>query len=375
MKELSRHIEILLLNNDCVIVPGFGGFVAHHRTAEYVTEEEAFFPPQRTLGFNPQLQLNDSLLVQSYVEAYDISYPEALHRIESEVEEIKQKINVDGSYEFHGIGVVNKNSDGHYSFEPCMAGLLTPSLYALDSYIIGSVEKVKALTDTPETLTDVSEEVALEDSPLIEEYADNTEVTDSEDYCVDDEEEEDEATISIRIDTLKYIAAAAVLLFLFVMACLPLGKGSDNVAGGSTASKHSATLQCSMVDTDFIGRLMRFNADVKEQNQAVDSAKTKKESENVVEAAKETTADNVASKEETLPYHIVMASKVSKKGAQEYVAILKKAGYDDASVYEHGSMRRVVYGAYKTEKEAAVQLHELRKKDHRFDSTWVQKLK
>ena len=56
-------------------------------------------------------------------------------------------------------------------------------------------------------------------------------------------------------------------------------------------------------------------------------------------------------------------------------AILKKAGYDDASVYEHGSMRRVVYGAYKTEKEAAVQLHELRKKDHRFDSTWVQKLK
>ena len=67
-----------------------------------------------------------------------------------------------------------------------------------------------------------------------------------------------------------------------------------------------------MVDTDFIGRLMRFNADVKEQNQTVDSAKTKKESENVVEAAKETTADNVASKEEILPYHIVMASKVRK---------------------------------------------------------------
>ena len=26
--ELQRHIEILLLDNDCVIVPDFGGFVA-----------------------------------------------------------------------------------------------------------------------------------------------------------------------------------------------------------------------------------------------------------------------------------------------------------------------------------------------------------
>ena len=30
--ELERHIEILLLDNDCVIVPGLGGFMAHHNT-------------------------------------------------------------------------------------------------------------------------------------------------------------------------------------------------------------------------------------------------------------------------------------------------------------------------------------------------------
>ena len=94
MNELSRHIEILLLNNDCVIVPGFGGFMAHHRPAEYVDEAGMFYPPQRTLGFNSQLRLNDSLLAQSYVEAYDISYPEAVRRIEEEVAEIKQTISI-----------------------------------------------------------------------------------------------------------------------------------------------------------------------------------------------------------------------------------------------------------------------------------------
>ena len=30
MIELSQHIEVLLLENDCVIVPGLGGFVAHY---------------------------------------------------------------------------------------------------------------------------------------------------------------------------------------------------------------------------------------------------------------------------------------------------------------------------------------------------------
>ena len=76
--ELDRHIEILLLDNDCVIVPGFGGFVAHHVEARYDKSDNSFLPPLRSLGFNPHLKnINDSLLAQSYVEAYDISYPEA----------------------------------------------------------------------------------------------------------------------------------------------------------------------------------------------------------------------------------------------------------------------------------------------------------
>ena len=35
MIELSKHIEVLLLENDCVIVPGLGGFIAHKRQAAY----------------------------------------------------------------------------------------------------------------------------------------------------------------------------------------------------------------------------------------------------------------------------------------------------------------------------------------------------
>ena len=45
MIELAQHIEALLLENDCVIVPGFGGFVAHYAPATHVKEENLFLPP------------------------------------------------------------------------------------------------------------------------------------------------------------------------------------------------------------------------------------------------------------------------------------------------------------------------------------------
>ena len=98
MIELERHIEILLLSNDCVIVPGFGGFMAHHVDARYDGRDSMFLPPLRTIGFNPQLQMNDSLLALSYVEAYDISYPEALNRIADEVTEMRQTLENSGKF-------------------------------------------------------------------------------------------------------------------------------------------------------------------------------------------------------------------------------------------------------------------------------------
>ena len=73
--ELERHIEILLLSNDCVIIPDLGGFMTHYIDAKYDEEDGLFLPPLRSLGFNPQLTINDSMLALSYVEAYDISPP------------------------------------------------------------------------------------------------------------------------------------------------------------------------------------------------------------------------------------------------------------------------------------------------------------
>ncbi len=59
MNELSRHIEVLLLEHDCVIIPQLGGFVAQYVSSHRVTAEQTIYPPFRTVGINAQLTLND----------------------------------------------------------------------------------------------------------------------------------------------------------------------------------------------------------------------------------------------------------------------------------------------------------------------------
>ena len=80
MIELAKHIEVLLLENDCVIVPGLGGFIAHYRSCVYNEDTGEFCPPARTIGFNPQLVMNDGLLVQSYMQAYNTDFPDATRK-------------------------------------------------------------------------------------------------------------------------------------------------------------------------------------------------------------------------------------------------------------------------------------------------------
>ena len=90
MIELARHIEILLLENDCVIIPDIWRFYsALINLARYIKEENLYLPPVRTIGFNPQLTINDGLLVQSYMQAHHTDFPDATRMIEEEVAGLK----------------------------------------------------------------------------------------------------------------------------------------------------------------------------------------------------------------------------------------------------------------------------------------------
>ena len=361
MVELAKHIEILLLNNDCVIVPGFGGFMAHHVDAVYDEEENLFLPPSRTLGFNPQLHINDSLLAQSYVEAYDISYPDAIKRIEGEVSEMRQTINNQGYFELPDIGVIQTNEDGNLEFEPCCAGILTPELYALTSFDFDVLSSLPEKQEEPVVatmpLTPRVEEVKPVAEPVREEV---------ENEYVDEEIEE--KVVTIKVATLQKIAAAAVILMIVVFAAMPFG---DYTGDG---------LQKSAIDTGLLTKVMpKMQTTTPDElgsikvinNTVVRTDRTNAENKAIAEAENHNTQKIKQVEEHNSTYVIVLASRVTKSNGEAYVATLKKKGVKDARVIAASNGSKVVCGNYSSESEAMNGVQELREMSSEFKDAWV----
>lgn len=134
MIELAQHIETLLLENDCVIVPGLGGFVAHYASATRVKEENIFLPPTRIIGFNPQLKMNDGLLVQSYMSVYGTNFSDATKMVERKVDELIATLHEDGKVDLPNVGEVRYTIHNTFDFAPYDNKITTPYLYGLDAF-------------------------------------------------------------------------------------------------------------------------------------------------------------------------------------------------------------------------------------------------
>ena len=147
MIELAQHIEALLLENDCVIVPNFGGFVAHYAPATYVKEENLFLPPTRIIGFNPQLKMNDGLLVQSYMSVYGTNFSDATKIVEREVDELIAVLHEEGKVDLPNVGEVRYTIHNTFDFAPYDNKITTPYLYGLDAFEmreLSAIEKPQA---------------------------------------------------------------------------------------------------------------------------------------------------------------------------------------------------------------------------------------
>ena len=141
MIELAKHIEFLLLENDCVILPGFGGFVAHYTEATYEAKNQLFMPPMRTIGFNPLLRLNDGLLTQSVMEVYGTNYGDALKMVTRWVNQLKKQLYEEGSVELSNVGQLRMSIRGTMDFVPFNSRLTTSWLYGLGSFELPELNK------------------------------------------------------------------------------------------------------------------------------------------------------------------------------------------------------------------------------------------
>ena len=381
--ELERHIEILLLDNDCVIVPGLGGFIAYHTDARYDAENALFLPPTRIAGFNPKLSMNDNLLAQSYVETYDISYPEAVKRISAEADELKSELERNGYYEITCVGTLRVNNEGGYDFNPFEAGLLTPDLYGLGCFEVSDLSE----KDAEKTVTD---DAAAEN-------------------------DDKGRFVKIKVSTIRNFAAAAVAIFAFFLLSSPLGNTEKNMA--SVASIQNSVFykmlpqQCDEDRPETGGSetaAVKKQKDIKLAGQKAADAEPAEVAETAAAekvqpaaekaqpaaaekaqpaAEKKAEAEKPAAKPEPAKaetekavenkadyYCIVLASALSKNNAKNFVQKLTSEGNKDIAAIDCPNGMKVVCGRFATEKEARRQLDSMRG-DGKFKDAWVYKVR
>lgn len=374
MIELERHIETLLLNNDCVIVPGLGGFIAHHVDARYDTRDNMFLPPLRTLGFNPKLNMNDSLLAQSYVEIYDISYPEALARIDSEVYEIKQSIERDGLYELENIGILLINKNGNYEFEPCESGILTPELYGLPGVEIKLKNNDKQVHDIV-----LQEKQHLPSTPVAttSPVGDKFETTEKSPLgqsrlIIGSKDKDEDRTIKIKVSLLRNIFAAACAIVAFFLLSTPIS--TEIYENGQKTSSIENGLLYSLVQAN----IPKTDVSKKEDLHTEDISSKSKNAIIKKDCIRKTAVSEVkidTTNERKDGYCIVLACRITKANAENFVAKLQSDGYKETRVIgKTGSSLKVIYGSYISEKDALSKLDSLRKNET-FKEAWIYHIK
>lgn len=115
---IESYIEELLYDYNCVVVPGFGAFLAHGKSAELDATTNTLMPPTKTVSFNSQLSKNDGLLVSHIAKEKHLGYEELLQEVENEGESWNKKLQQGQSIELFGIGKLWLSNDQKIQFQP-----------------------------------------------------------------------------------------------------------------------------------------------------------------------------------------------------------------------------------------------------------------
>ncbi len=134
MQNLNKYISGLLFIHDCVILPGFGGFVTNYHKAEHNELNNTFLPPKKDVMFNKNLTYNDGLLINYLAKNRNIPYKKAEKLIRDEVQRAWLTLDKTGKVNFEGVGNFEYDKNGKLIFTPENSENFLPDSYGLYSF-------------------------------------------------------------------------------------------------------------------------------------------------------------------------------------------------------------------------------------------------
>lgn len=148
---LDKTIEQLLYRYECIILPGFGGFIVRDSPCNFNANKDQVKPFARHIFFNPHLQQNDGLLANEILRIENLSYQESNEKCKELIDELKTSIENNGSKSFGNLGTFFKGQENIW-FAPNPSLNLSLESYGLNPVDVSKVQsEEKVLHKTIET--------------------------------------------------------------------------------------------------------------------------------------------------------------------------------------------------------------------------------
>ena len=155
---MIEHIEYLMLSNDCVVVPGFGAFIAQYTSSNNCAQNSTFTSPKRSISFNASINHNDGLLANSIAKKALIPYAEALKQIEKSTTICRQALSDGSEVPFGRLGFFISNGEGHIEFIPFHHEYANDDFFGLQSFSFPTLAERNAQVATEETVSETYSE-------------------------------------------------------------------------------------------------------------------------------------------------------------------------------------------------------------------------
>lgn len=335
MNTLDQHIEQLLLTHECVVVPGFGGFITHYVQADadnLADDESVLYPPFRTVRFNQDLTDDDGLLIHAYMTADDTTYIAATQQMQIDLARLLAQLATQGSYTLDNIGTLRQDLAGHITLDADEAGIATPKLYGMGSL---TLQPVDSLMQQRQVQQAIRQTTILPIVPAPQQ---------------DDKTAEDPIVVKIHRRWVDIAISAAAAVILFVLLAYPTMQ---------RPAQHE--------DTIVAGQFPKTS------NTAKQTAQSPKTKQTPAPKTKKP-ATKPAPQPARLPYTIVLACYVSERNANIFIERLAQKGLREARYDKSGRISRILYSAYPDEPTAQQALRQLRGQSPEFAEAWIMHL-
>lgn len=307
-----------------MILPGIGAFLAHKVPAMYLTKEQVFMPPRRELGFNPNIMVDDALLLSEYVASENTTYDKAEKSLSNDITSLRRVLSSKGVCCFGELGTFHMDINGTISFVANENAIDDPENYGLEPLSL----------------------------PLLSQCNDKTIVIKQRDFS-------------------RYIAiAAAVILAFFLVTPISdntFEKGMQASIAQIATTKAPAVAEVAEKFEEYrilpVAETVTENIYTEQQNVVVPET-SEEASVAIKEPVKEVT--QVTAPQKT--YSIIVASSPNAKNAELAIKELTRKKTADYTVIIGGGRHRISIGDYNSIEEANDALSLIK---NTFHDAWV----